>query len=247
MLPFTVEQFSDVFAAYNVAVWPIQVILVLLAAAAVLLALKPRPFSDRMIALLLAILWLWMGAAYHLAFFSRINRAAYAFAVLCIVQAVIFLVAGVTPQNLAFRTRTNAMGIVGGLFVVYSLFAYPVIGYVLGRTYTRSPTFGAPCPTTIFTFGMLLWADGIIHRYMLAIPLGWSLIGIIAALELGMVEDIALPVVGVLSTALILLRNSRLKEAMLREAGDALRCAAGRPVTMPPESLADPLARGNAR
>ncbi|WP_414541485.1 DUF6064 family protein [Nostoc sp. CCY0012] len=28
---------------------------------------------------------------------------------------------------------------------------YPLIGYALGRIFPTSPTFGVPCPTTIFT------------------------------------------------------------------------------------------------
>ena len=156
MLPFTVEQFLDVFAEYNRAVWPMQVILVFLAIAAIFLALKPNSFSNQLIAVLLVCFWLWIGIAYHLMFFTRINRAAYAFGVLCIVQAVLFLFAGMVRRDLNFRSRWDATGIVGGLFIVYALLVYPFLGNALGHQYPLSPTFGAPCPTTIFTFGLLL-------------------------------------------------------------------------------------------
>ena len=189
MLPFTVEQFVDLFAEYNRAIWPMHLILGFSALAAVLLALKPNSLSSQVLSVLLAGLWLWMGIAYHLVFFTRINRAAYAFAALFIVQAVLFIYAGVVNRYLTFGVRWNAGGIVGGLLIVYSLLIYPVLGHVSGNTYPYSPTFGAPCPTTIFTFGLLLWADNRAPRDVILIPLAWSLIGMFAAIHLGIWAD----------------------------------------------------------
>ncbi len=91
MLPFTTEEFLGVFERYNESVWPMQVVLFLVGLAIVGLALSRQRVAGRAIAVLLGILWLWVGAAYHLGFFSRINPAAYGFAVLCIVQAILLL------------------------------------------------------------------------------------------------------------------------------------------------------------
>ena len=209
MLPFTVEQFLNVFAAYHQAVWPMPVILVLLAGGAVFLALRPNSFSDRMIAVLLAFFWLWSGLAYHLAFFSQVNRGAYIFGALCIAQAVAFLFAGVMRKDLTFRARGNTAGVVGGLLMIYALLIYPALGDLLGHGYPYSPTFGAPCPTTIFTFALLLWADGKVPQYVLWLPLLWSLIGTSAAVSLGMLEDIGLTVAGMAGAILILWRDRR--------------------------------------
>jgi hypothetical protein len=209
MLPFNVEQFLNVFAEYNQAIWPLQVALVFTALAAVFLALKPNSLSSRVITLLLACLWLWMGITYHLVFFTRINRAAYAFAALFIVQAVLFIYAGVVNRNLIFRVRWGAAGIVGGLLIVYSLLIYPLVGNVSGNSYPYSPTFGVPCPTTIFTFGLLLWADKGAPRYVILIPLLWSLIGMFAAVYLGIWADAGLPLAGIVGTILILRRGRR--------------------------------------
>lgn len=44
-LPFTVEQFFDVIRAYNMAVWPAQVVLLVLAVAAIVLVVFPRRWS----------------------------------------------------------------------------------------------------------------------------------------------------------------------------------------------------------
>jgi hypothetical protein len=209
MLPFNVEQFLNVFAKYNQAIWPTQVVIVVTALAAVFLALKRSSLSSQVITVLLACLWLWMGIAYHLAFFTRINQAAYAFAALFIVQAALFLYAGIVNRNMTFRVRWNTAGIVGGLFIIYSLLIYPAAGFFSGHSYPYSPTFGAPCPTTIFTFGLLLWADRKVPRYVIWIPLLWSLIGMFAAVYLGIWEDAGLPVAGITGTILILSRHRR--------------------------------------
>ncbi len=210
MLPFSVEQFLNIFAEYNRAVWPMQVVLVFLAVGAIFLAVRPKSFSNRVITVLLACLWLWMGVAYHLAFFTQINQGAYAFAVLFIAQAVLLLFAGMVHRDLTFRVRWNAVGVVGGLFIVYSLLIYPAVGFFSGHSYPYSPTFGVPCPTTIFTFGLLLWADRKVPRYVLWIPLVWSLIGMFAAVYLGIWEDAGLPVAAIAGTILILKRDRRM-------------------------------------
>jgi hypothetical protein len=56
-----------------VAVWPMQVVIYLLAIAALVFGLKHTRFSDRIIALILACFWLWIGIVYHLIFFTSIN------------------------------------------------------------------------------------------------------------------------------------------------------------------------------
>ena len=184
----------------------------MLAMAAVFLAIRPSSRSSRTIAALLAVLWVWTGVAYHLVFFSRINGAAYLFALLCIIEVVILLFAGAIRSDLHFHARLNVAGFVGSLFIFYALFIYPALGYLFGHVYPLSPTFGTPCPTTIFTFGLLLWADRV-PLYVVAIPFVWSMIGTTAALSLGMPEDAGLFVAGLTATALLGLKN-RLHSSM---------------------------------
>lgn len=61
-LPFTEGEFLRRLRALQpLGLAPIQVVLWLLAAAAAVLALFPRRHSDRAVAAILALLWLWMG------------------------------------------------------------------------------------------------------------------------------------------------------------------------------------------
>ena len=73
----------------------------------------------------------------------------------------------------------------------FALVVYPAIGYGLGHRYPAMPTFGVPCPTTIFTLGLLLFADRP-PWLVYVVPLLWSAVGSLAALRLGVYEDLAL-------------------------------------------------------
>jgi len=86
---------------------------------------------------------------------------------------------------------------------------YPVLGYFLGHVYPNSPTFGAPCPSTIFTFGLLLWTTTRIRWYLLVIPCLWALVGSSAALTLGIYEDTGLLISAILGTAVLTMKRFR--------------------------------------
>ena len=201
-LPFTTDEFFRVFANYNLKVWPMQFVLLLMAIAIILLALKRRSYSSKYVVLILSFLWIWMGAVYHLAFFSTINKAAYIFGGIFILQGILFLLAARSIHRISFQFKKNIYGFTGMLFIVYSLAIYPSIGLFLGHDYPASPTFGLPCPTTIFTFGILLWMNKRVPIYLLIIPLLWTAIGFLAAFSMGVYEDIGLLVAGIVTAVL---------------------------------------------
>lgn len=205
-MPFTPEQFFDVFADYNRAVYPMQFVLVFLALTAIFLSFKRGERSNRSITAILAFLWLWMGVVYHGLFFAKINEAAFLYGAFFVLQGMILLYAGFLKNRLSFCFRRNTSGVIGVILILYALVIYPLLGRIFGHIYPHSPTFGLPCPTTIFTFGILLWTDKPIPWYVLPIPLVWSLIGLPAAFSLGIREDLALPIAG-LVTACMVWRN----------------------------------------
>ena len=174
-LPFTREQFFDLFAAYNAAVWPAVVVLWIASAAISVLLLSSRRLPDRWISALLAAHWIWSAVVYHAVFFTRINPAAWLFAALFAVQAALFFWAGVVQGRLSFARWRNAWAPVGWGLVAYSL-VYPGINAVQHLTWSRIPAFGVPCPTTIFTAGLLMLAKGASWRLSI-VPVIWSVIG----------------------------------------------------------------------
>ena len=213
MIPFTVDQFLKVFEQYNVAVWPAQVLLFTIGIVAICLTLSRKNDFSRIVSLNLSFFWIWMGIVYHFWFFSAINTAALVFAAFFVLQGVIFFIAGVLNQQLTFRFSSNPYGVVGSVFLVYGLVVYPVLGYWLGHKYPAAPTFGLPCPTTIFTFGMLLWTSLRVPLYVLVIPLAWTFLGFWAAISLGMIEDLGLLMAGLIGSMLIIFRDTSIPQA----------------------------------
>jgi hypothetical protein len=193
-LPFTADQFFEVFRQYNEAVWPAQLLLTLLAVALLALAVLNHPRHPRLVPAILAALWLWMGAAYHLTFFAEVNPAAFLFGALFLVQGLLFAWLAVRETTFTFSPRSSAGGVAGWALVLYALVVYPALGLMLGHAYPASPTFGLPCPTTIFTLGVLLWARPFLPWRLLVIPMGWTIVGGVAALQLGVWEDLGLVV-----------------------------------------------------
>lgn len=202
-LPFTAEQFLDVFRQYNTGVWPMQVVLTMLAVITVALALGGKARSGRLVALCIAVQWIWTGIAYHWWFFSRINPAARGFAVLWVAGAIAFAISGWGRGSLSFRTTRRWRMAVGATFVVYALVIYPALGYWGGRAYPYGPTYGAPCPVTICTFGLLWLARSPLPRYVLIAPILWAAVGSVAAFSLGVHEDLGLLPAGLGGFALL--------------------------------------------
>ena len=191
-IPFTVEQFYGVFRDYNTAVWPAQWFLVAMALAAVAAALRPQPWSGPAVSAILAAMWAWIALAYHLAFFTRISPPAYAFAALSIAGSAIFLWEGVVRRQLAFEWALGPRAVAGGALIVFALVVYPIWSTYEGHRFPATPTFGLPCPTTIFTLGLLAFATRPTPRSTLIIPLLWCLIGAQAAFFLGVRPDLGL-------------------------------------------------------
>jgi hypothetical protein len=210
-LPFSVEQFLRVFAEYNRAVWPAQPVLYLVALTGLIFAAGRRARSGRVVSIILAALWLWAGVVYHLAFFAPVNRAAYAFGALFVLQSLLFAEAGLRKTPLTFHFRADARGLVGLALFAYSLLVYPALGHLLGHQYPAAPTFGVPCPVAIYTFAVLLWAESRVPARLLPIPVAWALVGVTAAFGLGMTEDFGLTAGAALALILIAARNRKLR------------------------------------
>ncbi len=211
-LPFNTAEFLNIFKAYNETIFPLQIVFYVLAFVCVYMVLTKNKYTDVTVSNALAFFWFWMGLIYHLFYFSTINAAAIFFSALFVIQGIFFLKWFILKNDLSLGFRNKFRNYIGIIFLIYSLIAYPILGHQLGHIYPNSPTFGLPCPTTIFTFGILLFTNKKIPLFLLIIPLLWSFIGFIAAIQLSMYEDIGLLVAGLVSITLILFNNKNFAE-----------------------------------
>jgi hypothetical protein len=193
MLPFTIDQFFQLFEVYNRTIWPLHVVAYCLAGFVLWAILIGRAWSWRAAAGVLSLMWLWNGLAYHLAFFTLINPAAYGFAVLFVAQGLLFFASALSDQGPSNVVGKNWRSALAMATIAYALIFYSVLGYLAGHGWPGAPVLGvAPCPTTIFTFGILMLAGPSIPRQLFVLPILWAFVGSTAAVLLGVPEDLGL-------------------------------------------------------
>ncbi len=187
-----------------------QVVFYLLATATIFFAIKKSSNTDKFIIAFLSFFWLWMGIVYHLLYFTTINKGAYVFGAAFILQGFLVGYAGIYTRKLSFNFRSDIYGVTGALFILYALILYPVLSYSQKHIYPSAPTFGLPCPTTIFTFGIYLWTEKKFPKFLLVIPILWAIVGVAAAFSLGVIEDFGLIISGVLTSILLIIRDRQI-------------------------------------
>lgn len=189
-MPFSTEEFIAVFAQYNQAVWPMPIATNILGVIVIGLLLWEGRVSAIMIPTILAAFWAVNGAGYHASFFAQINPLASFFTALFLFQAICLGLSPLFFGNMRFRLRPDARTAAGLALIVFAMLVYPLWGWLAGHVYPAIPILGlAPCPTTIFTIGVLLLANWTYARWLLIVPAVWAAIGGSAAVLLGIPQD----------------------------------------------------------
>ena len=202
-IPFTIAEFYGVFSAYNTAVWPLQLLLMALGVLAIVLLVRQRSYSSVGISVILTTLWVWQALAYHLAFFTAINPLAYGFSALFMGGAAVFFWQGVVGRKLIFKITTGWRVRAGWSLMIFAWFIYPAWTYLAGHRYPAFPTFGLPCPTTLFTIGLLAFLVRPYPRSVFVVPVLWCFVGSQAAFAFDVQADFGLIVAGAVGLVLI--------------------------------------------
>ena len=218
---FTVDQFIEVFHRYNEAIWPLQLVAYALGLLALAYLFSRRPARDRVISASLATFWGFMGVVFMWVFETDIMKAAYVFGALFLVEAALLLWHGVLRGRLSFERASGARLWAGLAMIAYAMAVYPIVGALAGHGYPEAPLFGvAPCPTAIFTFGMILAA----RRFpwtLAVIPLLWAALGSNAAFRFGIVEDYGLLAAGLVTASVLVAERLRDRGAAKRDLATA--------------------------
>lgn len=205
MLAFDREAFFALFAAYNDAIWPVQVVAYALGLLVLAAAVWRLPQRGRLVAAVLAAMWAWNGVAYHWLHFAGINFVAPAFAGAFVLQALLLAWAGVRG-SLTMPAKPGPAGWTGIALMLFALACYPLWGWLNGDVWPAVPAFGvAPCPTVIFTFGALLAARA--PWWLLVVPLLWAAVGGSAAWLLDVKQDMSLPLAALVTLAMLTIRR----------------------------------------
>lgn len=207
--PFTTDQFFGVFERYNSAVFPSQIIIIILGFLGLFLLHTGYSRKNKFIGIFLGFLWLWTGIVYHIAFFSEINPIANVFGVVFILQAGLLLYTSLMKENLHFSGHFRLKDFLGYFFILFGLMIYPLIGYVLEGSYLRIISLGLPCPTTILTFGYFMITQKEFPKYLLIIPSLWAVVGISAAVNFGVYQDFLMIVAAITANVFLLKKDKK--------------------------------------
>ncbi|CAO3452356.1 DUF6064 family protein [Azospirillum largimobile] len=191
-LLFSPRAYWRLIERHNEALWPAQVLALLLGIAILWFLLRPRPWSHRLIAGSLAVLWGWVAWSFLWERYATINWAAVYMAPLFALQAVLLASVG---GRLRWSFDRSVRGMVGpgsvglGLFL-YALVLHPLTASLMGRSIRGAEVFGImPDPTAIATVGLVLMAAGRWSWLLLVIPLLWCLAGWLTLYGMGAAES----------------------------------------------------------
>jgi len=191
-IPFTTEQFFNIFGNYNLTVFPVQIIILILGFAGLFFLHSRETYRNKIIGSYLGLLWIWMGVVYHISFFSKINEAASVFGGIFILQGILILLNTIIHDKLTFTFESKAKDYLGYFFILFGLIIYPIIGYYAEGPISRTISLGLPCPSTIFTLGFFMLTNDKFPKYLLIIPTLWAFAGLSAAIQFGVYQDFML-------------------------------------------------------
>jgi len=156
-LMFSPRTYWRLIELHNLDVWPAHLAALAAGLALLWLATKRRAGAARVQAALLAVIWLWVGWAFHWQHYATINWAARYFALAFALQAVLLLGLGTWPRNTDRPPTSVAVQKLGWLLTVAGVLLYPLAGLLAGRPWTQVEMFGiTPEPTALATLGLLL-------------------------------------------------------------------------------------------
>jgi hypothetical protein len=201
------EVFFKNVSAYNVSIFPMQIItLVVAVILTYLLFVRPSAIVNKLIKVYLSLTFIWFVFMFPFEGVLKIT-----FGLLHLAIAIFFFIDIFTAKT-EFKFPETSGKRTFMLFFIFSAFAlYPLIEYMSGHIYPKVLLFGvAPCPTVIFSLALLIGAVpkvGKLIFILLIFPAIFS--GLSVPILLGVWADLLLLVLGIYGL-IILIKNWKL-------------------------------------
>ena len=116
LLLFSPRTYYRLFALYNLAIWPAQIVAAVLGLATLALMRTGGEWRGRGVAAILAACWLWVAWAYLLTRYDSINWAAKYFAVGFAIEALLLIWTGLIRNRLLLQRPADAAGRAGSAY-----------------------------------------------------------------------------------------------------------------------------------
>ena len=203
---FTPETYFRLFQLYHREWWPMQ-LACLAMAVVILLCLWLRPArGGRVIAILLAASWAWVGWAFLHLRFAPIHWVANWYAVAFFLQALLLLIYGVSRRGMEFESGITVRAGIGVVVLLGALLVMPATAHLTGREWMQAELFAmTPDATALATLGLLLLAKGHVALWLMIIPVAWCFITGATLWALEAPEALILPAGAILTIVLMLM------------------------------------------
>lgn len=203
---FTPETYFRLFQLYHREWWPMQ-LACLAMAVVILLCLWLRPArGGRVIAILLAASWAWVGWAFLHLRFAPIHWVANWYAVAFFLQALLLLIYGVSRRGMEFETGITMRTGIGVAVLLGALLVMPATAHLTGREWMQAELFAmTPDATALATLGLLLLVKGHVALWLMIIPVAWCFITGATLWALEAPEALILPAGAILTIVLMLM------------------------------------------
>lgn len=174
-LLFSPRVYWRMFALHNEALWPLHLAALLTGLAVVWWTARPRPWSGRLVAVALALVWAWVAWSFLWSRYATINWAAPWLAAGFALQALLLLGLGALGSGVPRGARPPTPRAIGWALLLYGLLLHPVTGMIAGHPPAAAELFGiAPDPTAIATLGLAVLMTGAATACaVMALPLAW--------------------------------------------------------------------------
>ena len=144
---------------------------------------RARPNASRIVAVVLATLWLLVGSTYLWSHLSSINWAATYAAYGFVAQAILLLVVQAIPRRTGVSLPDR---LPGGVIMAVAVLIYPALSVIAGRGSGTSEVFGImPDPTAIATIGFLAATRQRYDVLLFIIPTLWCAVSTITLFTMG--------------------------------------------------------------
>jgi hypothetical protein len=175
-LLFSPRAYYALIERYNHDVWPLHVASVAVGVALAIAFVRPNRVLMRLGTAFLGVAWLWIAWAFIWERYVTINWAATWLAAAFAMQGLLLLIYAATGFGTQTQERQPIANVAGaGLFFVFALAVYPLVGPVMGRGWPAAEIFGlAADPTAVATLAWLAPVPGGARKWwMLVIPALW--------------------------------------------------------------------------
>jgi hypothetical protein len=177
-LLFSERVYWRLFELHNHAVWPAQLVALALGVVVLFFLFRPHAWSGRIVAVTMAVAWLFVGWSFLWNTYATINWAARYAALAFGAEALLLAWLGGVAGRLPLSFRRNRSSLLPLAIIVYALFLHPLIAVVAGRPIASAEILAvAPDPTAIATLGLLgLSTGGGAVLLLTVVPMAWCLV-----------------------------------------------------------------------